>query len=71
MRRSCASWKTCSLKQTVEPQIKQRAEKRYLVKVMKVPVDKDVTLLTDIPGMEPIRVPIRINEYPKSETKVR
>lgn len=38
---------------------------------MKVPVDKDVTLLTDIPGMEPIRVPIRINEYPKSETKVR
>jgi hypothetical protein len=71
LRRSPASWKTCSLKETVELQIKQRAEKRYLVKVMKVPVDKDAIILTDIPGMERIPVPIRIKEYPKPEIKIR
>lgn len=59
--------------ESIQPEIISREGSRYLVKLMKVPVDralegKEVIILTDIPGRERIPVPLRIKEYPRPET---
>lgn len=58
--------------ESIQPEIIPRDRNGYLVKLMKVPVDralegKEVIILTDIPGRERIPVPIRIKEYPRPE----
>ncbi|MFO7976454.1 MAG: DUF1573 domain-containing protein [Candidatus Hydrogenedentota bacterium] len=60
--------------ESIQPEIIKRDENRYLVKLMKVPVDKalegkEVVILTDIPGKERVPVPIRIEEYPRPDNK--
>jgi len=56
--------------QSIQAEIIPRPGNRLLVKLSNVPVDralegKEVVILTDIPGMERIAIPIHVRDYPK------